>query len=102
VWQQALDQHDEMAVRLIGRAVRSLGAGVASAINLLDLEAVVIGGGMGVRFGSTYAERIAAAMQPHLFVPNRPPAVHVAELGDLGGAIGAALHSLTADGKARA
>ena len=102
VWQHALDQDDEMATRLIDRAVGALGAGVASAINLLDLEAVVIGGGMGVRFGSKYAERIAAAMQPHLFVPDRPPAVHVAELGDLGGAIGAALHSLTGDGKARA
>jgi len=28
---------------------------------------------------------------PHLFVDERPPAVHVAALGDLGGAIGAAL-----------
>jgi glucokinase len=99
VWQQALEKDDEMAVRLIDRAVRALGAGVASAINLLDLEAVVIGGGMGVRLGATYAERISRAMQPHLFVPDRPPAVHVAELGDLGGAIGAALYSLTADGR---
>jgi glucokinase len=100
VWEHALDADDEMAVRLIGRAVQALGAGVASAINLLDLDAVVIGGGMGVRFGATYAERISDAMHPHLFVPDRPPAVHVAELGDLGGAIGAALHSLTADGRA--
>ena len=30
-------------------------------------------------------------MQPHLFVDARPPAVHLAALGDLGGAIGAAL-----------
>ena len=30
-------------------------------------------------------------MQPHLFVDSRPPHVHVAALGDLGGAIGAAL-----------
>ena len=30
-------------------------------------------------------------MQPHLFVDTRPPAVHVAALGDLSGAIGAAL-----------
>ena len=30
-------------------------------------------------------------MLPHLFVDNDPPAVHVAALGDLGGAIGAAL-----------
>jgi glucokinase len=30
-------------------------------------------------------------MMPHVFNDSRPPAVHVAELGDLGGAIGAAL-----------
>jgi glucokinase len=32
-------------------------------------------------------------MAPHLFVDERPPAVSVAALGDLGGAIGAALLS---------
>ena len=51
----------------------------------------MIGGGLGVRFGEPYAERIARAMQPHLYNDERPPAVHVAALGDLGGAIGAAL-----------
>ena len=30
-------------------------------------------------------------MQPHLFNDTRPPAVQVAALGDLGGALGAAL-----------
>ena len=30
-------------------------------------------------------------MMPHLFVDTRPPAVHGATLGDLGGAIGASL-----------
>jgi glucokinase len=44
-----------------------------------------------VRFGEPYVARIAAAMQPHLFVDERPPAVELAALGDLGGAIGAAL-----------
>jgi glucokinase len=37
------------------------------------------------------ADRIANAMKPHLFHDAQPPAVHVAALGDLGGAIGAAL-----------
>jgi glucokinase len=44
-----------------------------------------------VRLGEPYAERIAAAMAPHLFNDDRPPPVRVAELGDLGGAIGASL-----------
>jgi glucokinase len=37
------------------------------------------------------AERIATEMHPHLFNDTRPPAVRVAALGDVGGAMGAAL-----------
>ena len=60
-------------------------------MNVLDVEAVVIGGGLGLKLGEPYAERIAAAMLPHLFASDRPPAIRLAALGDLGGAIGAAL-----------
>jgi glucokinase len=91
VWAAALEKGDPLAAKLIGRAVEVLGAGIASAVNLLDLEAVVIGGGLGSRLGAPYVDRIAMAMRSHLFVKERPPAVHVAKLGDLGGAIGAAL-----------
>lgn len=91
VWAHALDDHDHLARELIDRAVAALGAGIASAINLLDLEAVIIGGGLGVRFGQPMADRIATEMHPHLFNDDRPPAVRVAALGDAGGAIGAAL-----------
>ena len=101
VWERALDKDDKLAVSLIGRAIAALGAGIASAINLLDVEAVVIGGGLGTRLGQQYADRIAEAMGPHLFVPERAPGVHVAALGDLGGAIGAALVT-EADGGAGA
>jgi glucokinase len=91
IWERALNHDDKLAVEIIERAVRALGAGVASAVNLLDVEAVIIGGGLGVRLGDPYAKRIAKAMQPHLFADSRPPDVHVASLGDLGGAIGASL-----------
>ena len=78
-------------VKLIDRAVKALGAGVASVVNVLDVETVVIGGGLGTRLGEPYVERIRKAMEPHLFVTDRPPAVRLAALGDLGGAIGASL-----------
>jgi glucokinase len=91
VWSRALDRGDPLARRLLERAVRALGAGVASAQNLLDVEAIVIGGGLGVRLGEPYVERIREAMMPHLFNDERPPAVELAALGDLGGAIGASL-----------
>lgn len=91
VWERALKHGDDLATTLIDRAVKALGVGIASAVNLLDPEAVIVGGGLGVRFGEKYVSRIATRMHPHLFVPDRPPHMHVATLGDLGGAIGAAL-----------
>jgi glucokinase len=91
VWGKALDKEDRLATELIDRAVKALGAGIASAVNLLDVEAVIIGGGLGVRFGQPMAERISSQMHPHLFNEARPPAVRVAGLGDLGGGLGAAL-----------
>jgi glucokinase len=86
----AVDEGDELAIWLVERAIKALGTGVASAINLLDVEAIVLGGGLGVRFGQDAADRIATAMLPHLFNDDTPPAMHVATLGDFGGAIGAA------------
>jgi glucokinase len=91
VWARALDHGDKLAIEIVDRAVAALGAGIASAVNLLDVEAVIIGGGLGIRLGHPYAKRIAEAMQPHLFADSRPPHIHVAALGDLGGAIGATL-----------
>jgi glucokinase len=91
IWARALERKDKLAIHVLDRAVRALGAGIASVVNVLDVEGVIIGGGLGVRLGHPYAKRIADAMQPHLFADSRPPHVHVAALGDLGGAIGAAL-----------
>jgi glucokinase len=92
IWERAALKHDDrLARRLLDDAVDAIGVGVASACNVLDVEAIVIGGGLGVRFGEPYARRIADAMMPHLFADDRPPAVRVAALGDLGGALGAAL-----------
>jgi glucokinase len=91
VWAKALEAGDGLAEELIDRALDALGAGIASAVNLLDVETVVIGGGLGSRLGEPYVERIREEMLPHLFVDDRPPRVTLAQLGDLGGAIGAAL-----------
>jgi glucokinase len=91
VWERAVEEGDELAVELVDRAIAYLGAGIASAVNLLDPEAVVLGGGLGVRFGDKYLEPLKEAMMPHVFADDRPPDVLVAALGDLGGATGAAL-----------
>ena len=51
IWERALEEGDALAESVIRRAVRALGAGIASAVNLLDPEVVILGGGMGVRLG---------------------------------------------------
>ena len=99
IWARALDREDELAHEIVGEAVEALGAGVASAVNLLDVQAVIVGGGLGVRLGEPYRERIEAAMLPHLFSDDDPPTVRLAALGDLGGAIGAALLALPGRGE---
>jgi glucokinase len=91
VWARALEHDDKLAHKLLEEAVEALGAGVASALNVLDVEAVILGGGLGLRLGEPYRNKIEKAMLPHLFSSDNPPPFLMAELGDLGGAIGAAL-----------
>lgn len=91
IWERALDANDHLAEDLIHRAVKALGTGVASAVNLLDIEAVILGGGLGERFGERLMEPLTREMRKHLFLDDNPPPVRVASLGDLGGAIGASL-----------
>jgi glucokinase len=86
----ALEAGDELAHELIDQAVAALAAAIASSVNLLDVDLVVLGGGLAEKLGAPFTERVAGAMAPHLFAS--PPRVEVvgAALGDLGGAIGAA------------
>ena len=91
VWERALDHGDKMAEELIDRAVKALGAGIASAVNLLDPEIVILGGGLGVRFGERLGPEIRKRMDRNLFDHEDPPEFRVAALGDFGGALGAAL-----------
>ncbi len=90
VWLRALKAGDELAEELIASAVEALGIGIGSAVTLLDVEAVVIGGGLGERLGPDWLARIEAAAAEHTFFQERP-VYRLAELGDLGGAIGASL-----------
>ena len=91
IWERALEHGDELAATLIERAERALGVGIASAVNLIDPEAVILGGGMGSRFAERSIPAIERQMRDYLFAPDDPPMLLPASLGDLGGAIGAAL-----------
>jgi glucokinase len=100
VWKAALDAGDPLAHELIDRAVEALGAAIASAVNLVDVEAVLVGGGLGDKLGEPFVRRIETAIVPHLFLPPSQLVVRVGELGDYAGAMGAAL--LLSDGQAGA
>jgi glucokinase len=91
IWHRAAEHGDKLALKLLDRAYEAMAAAAASAVNLLDVEAVILGGGMGTRFGEQARARLEREMLPHLFNDDRPPKVLLAELGDLGGALGAAL-----------
>lgn len=87
----ALDAGDRMTRTLIDDAAWALGLSLASVQNVLDLEAIIVGGGLGDRLGAPFVERIAEAMLPHLLIDHNPPKMLTTTLGDLSGAVGAAL-----------
>ena len=91
VWERALMEDDKLAASLIEDAYDAIAAACGSVVNLLDIDGVVLGGGLGTRLGARATERIGEKMRPHIFNPTRNPPIRPAELGDDGGAIGAAL-----------
>ena len=90
VWARALNEHDEVAEQLFDAAIDTLGVGVGSAINLLDLDLVVVGGGMPEKLGQSLADRVEAAARPWMLRPSPDLEFKVAELGDDSGVVGAA------------
>src|SRR5262249_61451413 len=72
VWLRALDARDEVARDLLHEAVEALGIGIGSAVSLLDVEAVIVGGGLGERLGPTWLRRIEKAAAQHTFFRVRP------------------------------
>jgi glucokinase len=87
----ALEQGDQVAQMLVDDAVWALGISLASVQNAMDLEAIIIGGGLGDRLGQPFIDRVSRAMRPHLFMDKNPPVMLTTKLGDLSGAVGAAL-----------
>ncbi|HET6794288.1 MAG TPA: ROK family protein, partial [Acidimicrobiales bacterium] len=92
VFAQALDKKDAIAIRLVDRAVATLGIAVAAAVVTLDIPLVVMGGGLADRLGSPFIDRVAEATHQAL-PPGSQPELKVvpAQLGDRGGAHGAVL-----------
>jgi glucokinase len=88
---EALAVGDELAGELVGRAATALGAGIASACNLLDVQGVLLGGGLADRLGDPFVRLVDGAIGPRLVATEPPLQIRRTALGDLAGAIGAAL-----------
>ena len=91
VFAKALAAGDAVTIDLLDEAVAALGASIASAVTLVDLELVVIGGGLADRLGPAFVGRIEQAVRSELFAESSTLRVVPGELGDRGGALGAAL-----------
>jgi glucokinase len=91
VWSAALEASDAVALELLDGAVRALGTAIANAVTLLDLQVVIIGGGLADRLGPTFVGRIEQAARQQLFATASRLRVLPAELGDRAGALGAAI-----------
>ena len=90
VWKSALKSGDPIATELIDESVAALSIALAGAINLLDLQTIVFGGGLAEKLGQDHVDRIAEATLPRLMAPDVPRSWVVATLGDDSGVVGAA------------
>jgi glucokinase len=88
-WEKALDGGDSLAASVIDEAAEAMAAALASAIALVDIELIVLGGGMAERLGESFRADLERRIAARSFAGISAP-VRRAALGDTGGALGAA------------
>lgn len=81
---------DADAVETLGRLTAKFGEAIAAVINIIDPDAIVIGGGVG-NIGRLYDDVTRDAIRRHLFNPELRTELLRPTLGDSAGVFGAAL-----------
>ena len=89
VFAKALAANDAVATRLVADAVTALGLAISSALTLLDVPLVVLGGGVTEKLGEPFTSSVAEAVRSRLLAGSTVQVVPAA-LGDLAGVVGAA------------
>ena len=84
------DAGELRATATLDRLVEKFGEAIAAVINLLDPDAVVIGGGVG-NLDLLYTERTRQAVLAHVFNPELQTEFLRPQLGDSAGVFGAAM-----------
>lgn len=91
VWAAALDEEDELASELWDRGLDALAVAIGSACTLLDVDRVVLGGGMAEKMGDALADELWQRASHWVMAPRSQQKLVVAALGDDSGLVGAAL-----------
>jgi glucokinase len=86
----AAEAKDPVAIQVVKSAGESLGNSAGFMVNVLDPEAIIVGGGLGLA-GGLYWEAFVASTRRHIWSDtNRDLPILTAALGNDAGAIGAA------------
>jgi predicted NBD/HSP70 family sugar kinase len=84
------DACEELAKETVRRLREKFGEAIAAAVNILDPDAIVIGGGVG-NVAALYDEETRRAVAAHVFNTEFRTRILKPELGDSAGVFGAAL-----------
>ena len=87
----ALDAHDEITSQYVQEAIEYLSAGIASVINFINPELIILGGGLIQGIDEIYLKVVKGAKSKALYTPAEKTEFKKAELGDYAGIIGASI-----------
>jgi glucokinase len=88
---RAIENGDTVVAQIVERAAAWLGQGIATAVNLLLPDVVVLGGGLVDAMADTYVDQVRASTLKHVAPPYRDQfEIKPAELGDDSVTLGAA------------
>lgn len=87
---KAIEREDELVLQCVTEASEYLSAGLASVINLIDPERIILGGGLIEAVDYFYQSTIKKARAKCLPVPAEKIEFKKTELGDFSGVVGAA------------
>jgi glucokinase len=93
VLEAALERDDALVQEVMAKAEYYMGLLVANIVNVLDPEAIVLGGGVVERLGEAYLEPVRETAEQHYLNQQDKDRVHIVEtkLGGYAGVLGAAM-----------
>jgi glucokinase len=89
---ECLQKGDPLVTSVVNASADLLGLAIANFLTVLSVPTVVLGGGVTEALGKPWLHRIQEAVEQHVFPSSlRKCEVHLSELGDDAGLLGAAM-----------